>query len=121
MFERKIASALLLIAASAAAPAAAQPVIVEGDPPARMIRVGYDDLNLATSGGRAALDARVRSAARQLCIDHGVADIWHKMEGRKCLGQELAEPRPQIRQAVADFNAVRLARRGGAIEVAVRR
>ena len=120
MFERKLTTALLLIAVSTAVPAAAQPLVVEGQLPAAMIRVGYSDLNLATADGRAALDARVRSAARQLCIDSGVAGIWHKMKGRKCLTRALADARPQVRQAVADFGAIRFAG-GRAIEVAVRK
>ena len=120
MFERKLEAVLALVAASIAAAAAAEPVVVEGRPPANMIRVGYADLNLATSDGQAALDARVRSAARQLCIDRGVIGVWHKMKSRKCLTEALADARPQIRQAVADFGTTRLAG-AGAIEVAARK
>lgn len=120
MFERKLTKALLLIAVSAAVPAAAQPLTVEGQLPASMIRVGYSDLNLATSDGRAVLDARVRSAAKQLCAEEGVAGLWYKMEGRKCLVRALGDARPQVRQAVADFSTIRFAG-GRAIEVAVRK
>lgn len=121
MFGRTFAIMLTLAAASAALPAAAeQPLIVEGQPPATLIRIGYSDLNLATAQGRAALDARVRSAARQLCVEPGVTGLWYKMHGKQCLTQTLAAARPQVRQAVADFNTIRFAD-AGTIDVAIRR
>ncbi len=63
--------------AAAAAPAAA------AEAPVNSRAVSYGDLNLNTAKGRAALDARIRAAARQVCEAPG-ADIGARVAADRC-------------------------------------
>ena len=62
--------------AAAAAPAAAAT-------PANSRTVSYADLNLGTAQGRAALDARIRAAARQVCEAQS-ADVGARAAAERC-------------------------------------
>ena len=114
----KLTSLLVAAAAFSGAAAAQNPsVVVSGEP---TVTVSYADLNLASAGGRAALDRRVRQAARALCVDERVADLERAIAGRACLASALASARPQIEQALAAGGATRLAA-NRTISVSIRR
>lgn len=101
--------------------AAAQPTyIVEGQADLPRILVGYGDLNLASDEGVEALNARVRGAAKRLCIANGTVPLPVAMAGRQCLRHALDDAGAQIASAVTDYGTTRFARRGG-IEVALRK
>ena len=111
-----LVSAFTLCGSAAAEP----PMIVEAQPNVRQASVPYADLNLSSVKGREALEARVRRAAAQLCIPPGTEQLWFKMEGKRCFNEALAGARPQIEQAVANFNTPAYAGRR-TIEVALRK
>lgn len=120
MFGKKMIPAIALVAGLSVVPAAAQPLLIEGELPPTVVMVGYSDLNLASAGGRSALTARVRGAAKRLCLGNGPAPLRIKMDGVRCFTEAISGANTQIQQAVADFGTSRYASRG-AIQVAARK
>lgn len=103
MLKISLFAAVAAVTLSAAASAEKPIVVVETG---NAIRIPYDDLNLSRQRGRSALDARIRSAAKQLCIDEGVADLERVMIGRACFAQAMASVEPQLQVAVTTAQAV---------------
>ncbi len=98
--------------------AAAQPSIeVEGAAP--RAEVSFADLDLGRPAGVAALQSRVRAAARDLCLGYAGGDLEERMARQTCFATALASARPQVEQAVAEFGRTQLAGRR-TITVAVR-
>src|SRR5690242_20228312 len=56
------------------------------------VRVAYGDLNLATDQGNSVLYARIRAAARQVCLSDRVdiRDLARYAEARSCEAQAVA-------------------------------
>ena len=61
----------------------------EAAPAARVQAVRYADLNLADAGGRSALDARIKQAARAVCST-GSADLRARTEEARCIRAAVA-------------------------------
>lgn len=68
--------------------------------------VAHDDLDLATQGGVARLDERVRTKVRQMCANGGRDNLSVRLE-RECRASALAAADPQIRVAIANARADR--------------
>lgn len=66
------------------------------------VKVRYDDLNLSTDSGTAALYARIKSAARQVCPDQYSRDLNVVSASRACQATAIAK-------AVQDVNSPQLA------------
>jgi UrcA family protein len=78
----------------ATAPAAA------AEPVAQTVTVAYGDLNLASTSGRNALDARIAQAARSVCFDGG-RDVASHMSYNRCVKAAVADAREQADAAMA--------------------
>ncbi len=84
---------LILVAALAsttAAPALAQ----DDDAPSVVVR--HDDLNLASVSGRERLDARVRSAIRQVCNTGQKLDLKVRAAALECEADAKRSIEPQL-------------------------
>jgi UrcA family protein len=109
----------LALSALATAASAQAPLTVAAAPSAR---VSYAELNLASAAGRATLDARVRSAARRLCLPHGTSDLVREAAGRACLVEAIASARPQVARALAESaSGSRLAAADRTLTIGLRR
>ena len=91
-----IASALITGAAIKAVPAVAEPV-----QPVNVSIVHTADLNLATSSGRRALDARLAHAAREVCGTAADVDLAGQNKVRACRSSVLADARAKGEQLAA--------------------
>lgn len=58
--------------------------------------VSYRDLDLATTEGRARLEARIASAARRLCSVDGERDLGRLMSAKACYRSAMASAQPQL-------------------------
>lgn len=88
-----------LVAISPAVSAQARPVVVLAPPDVPTRRVGYADLNLATSSGEKMLDRRVGQAVRSVCneaIGNGF-DFYGMIE---CRDFAWDGARPQMNRAI---------------------
>lgn len=85
----------LATAAFAAAPAIAQ------NADTREESVYYGDLNLASQQGAAALEGRVKAAARRICGVEQAPGLAEHMGIRTCRAEVLAGARPQMSAALA--------------------
>ena len=94
-----IAAALL----TATSPAFAEPILVDASAPSA--RVSYADLDVLSTAGRQALEARVRSAAQALCYSPGKTDLDRALAGKKCFASAMAGARDQIDAAVLSSRA----------------
>ena len=96
-------------AAFAAAPATAQrPVTVYGVPSAS-VYVSYADLNLSQADGVAALHARIRRAANNLCISDSIMPASILLQERACAAEAVAGAQAQIQRALAGIDNSRFA------------
>ncbi len=98
----------LTILAAAAATLVATPALAGP----RTQSVGFGDLNLASAEGRAALDARVDRAARNVCQVGIATDLPTFMASKTCYRNSVSD----ARDAVAKIVSSRVAR----VEVASR-
>jgi UrcA family protein len=64
---------------------------VASDADARMLRVTYNDLDLATEQGSRALYARIESAARQVCAPEDQRNLAAVAAARSCKAQAVAQ------------------------------
>lgn len=78
------------LASTTAAPALAQ----DDDRPQMVVR--HDDLNLTSVGGRERLDARVRSAIRQLCNTGQKQDLRLRAVSLECEAEAKRSVEPQL-------------------------
>lgn len=77
--------------------------------------VAHRDLDLATSAGKRALDARVRRAAGALCLDPREQSLSMRMARKACFDRAVSSAEPLVASAVARDLAVR-ATRSAAVE-----
>ena len=103
-------------AAMAAASGVAPITISIGVPTAQ---VSYADLDLATSDGVRALEARLRDAAESLCVRGGMEPFWHMQAERDCMRAAIADASDEVDEAVARLD--RQDAGAKVIEVAARR
>lgn len=74
--------------------------IADGGLEAASAQVRFGDLNLATAKGQAALDARLRQAARSVCgISYGAHPLSEDGSNRKCYNRALAGARQTLASA----------------------
>ncbi len=69
------------------------------------VRIGYGDLNLSNDQGVAALNRRVRNAAKTLCSESGHSFIGGLSLQNACQYQTMEDARPQIASAVARYRS----------------
>jgi UrcA family protein len=89
-----LASAIVIFAAAAPAAAAAPP---------GSFAVAYGDLDLASPGGLAKLDERVRKAAARLCSDHAYRPLPNRTDERECVEAAIGAADRGVQQAIADY------------------
>jgi UrcA family protein len=63
--------------------------------PVRMQRVSFADLNLGTPQGRAALDARIRAVAGNVCEREGERSVEALVDAHDCFTTAVARARSQ--------------------------
>ena len=98
MFTRSIfAAALVSLAAAAPALAAS---------PSQM--VGYADLNLASTQGRQALDARLVRAAKSVCAVGATTNLNEFIASKSCFQASVADARTAADQAIATKSGARV-------------
>jgi len=68
----------------------------------RVAHVSYGDLNLASDEGRSALDSRIKSAARAVCLEGG-RDVRSLTEEARCIRNAIEAAQPRKMAAVADL------------------
>jgi UrcA family protein len=91
-------SAATLVATGAPA-VAATPIVVEGTQ-APVARVAYDDVNLRSAAGVRKLQARVRRAAEQLCLEPNAKSLQVIADGKACVRVATEQAAPQIERAI---------------------
>lgn len=74
----------------------------------RQARVGYADLNLASTKGQQTLDRRLRRALDMVCGTTAVS-LKEFGEVRKCRKNAMAQIEPQRQAAIANAGRVRVA------------
>ena len=85
---------ILALTAAAILAASAQPALAES------AVVGFADLDLSTSEGRAALDRRIDRAARNVCRMTGPRELREMMASRRCYEVAIDSTRTQLAAAV---------------------
>ena len=111
MFARlgTAAAAAALTALLIPAAHAMDETIVEANVVRTTANISYADLNLAKAADVAELQARVRRAATNICIDRGTRDLARTMNGLECRSTAIENAKPQIALAVANANNQQLA------------
>jgi UrcA family protein len=89
-----------LIFAGACLFGATAPAVAAEAPAA--VAVSYTDLNLASEKGRAALDTRIRQAARSVCFS-GTRDLRSRTEEVRCYQNAVKSAQPSKLAVVVDF------------------
>jgi UrcA family protein len=77
----------------------AQPVIVTAETPLTE-HVSYADLDLSSDAGVQALEARVRSAAHELCEEPGTQPLKIHLASKACFNAAYADGLDQLQRAV---------------------
>lgn len=93
MFKTLASAALAAAAAFAAVPASAEA-------PTK-IMVSYADLDLASAGGSAALEGRIKQAARHICGSEQAPGLVEAEMVRKCRADVISSARPQLSAALS--------------------
>lgn len=93
--------------------AGAEPAQAEAPGATRLV-VSHADLNLGAAAGRAALEPRIRRAARQLCAPAGPLDARSAGRARRCRDAAIASAQRQIEAAIIRQRAAQLASRSAA-------
>ena len=91
--------------ASTSPPAAAQPFSA----PLGAVEVSFADLDLGSSDGQRALDARLRSAARIVCEPPALSVSAAPRQREACVSVALGDARRQVHQVLASRGSSRLA------------
>ena len=66
----------------------------QNEVPTRLVKTA--DLNLGSDEGRAALDLRIRSAARSICYSGNTLHLSAKMAEKRCFQNAIDGTRPQV-------------------------
>jgi UrcA family protein len=98
-FAAALATSAATLIATGAPAAAATPIVVEATP-VPTARVAHDDLNLRTAAGVRRLQARVRRAAEQLCVEPHNKSLQVVAHGRACVRIAIDQAAPQVDKAI---------------------
>lgn len=90
------------VAAAACIVGAAGPAAAQADT-ARSQSVVYGDLNLGKTAGRAALESRIKAAARSVCTS-GSDDLRSRTDEARCIRTAIAGAKSQLNTAAVDLN-----------------
>jgi UrcA family protein len=104
----KLANAFTAFAIFASAGAAAAQARNHADTPTAV--VSYADLELGSSAGLRALEARVYAAASRLCVHDGRKSLQQELAERRCMSAAVSNGRAGIDQAAAQ-HGMQFARR----------
>jgi UrcA family protein len=98
-----IAAAMTALIVPIATPAhAMDETIVEANAQRPVAKVSYADLDLRRAADVEALNARVRRAATNICINPSDRDLRLQMAGRECRDTALEGAKPQVLAAIAN-------------------
>ena len=99
-FAAALATGAATLLATGAPVQAAAPIAVEAaQTPAA--RVAHADLNLNAAAGVNRLEARVRRAARRLCVEPGARSLKALADRRACVNGAIEQAGPQVKLAIA--------------------
>jgi UrcA family protein len=98
-FAVALATSAATLVATGAPAAAATPIVVEATQ-VPTARVGHEDLNLRTAAGVRRLQARVRRAAEQLCLEPNSKSLQVVADGKACVRVAIEQASPQVDQAI---------------------
>jgi UrcA family protein len=98
-FAAALATSAATLVATGAPAAAATPIVVEATQ-VPTARVAHEDLNLRTAAGVRRLQARVRRAAEQLCIEPNSKSLQVVADGKACVRVAIEQASPQVDQAI---------------------
>ena len=101
----KVATAALA-ASFASLTAGAPPTYAQAAPTAQ---IAYGDLSLASTQGQAALDARIRGAARALCLPAISVGVAESQANQACYTAAVRDARLQVERVIAARADSRLA------------
>jgi UrcA family protein len=76
---------------------------------ARTVEVKVDDLDLSRPAGQAALDKRINSAIRKVCLSHISRSVMEQNEVKKCEADARNMVRPEIAQRIQRSSNTRVA------------
>ncbi len=98
-FAAALATSAAALVATGAPAAAATPIVVEATQ-VPTARVAHDDLNLRTAAGVRRLQARVRRAAEQLCVEPNSKSLQVVADGKACVRVAIDQAAPQVDKAI---------------------
>jgi UrcA family protein len=123
MFARVGAAALAALITTTLVPGVATAAMDETLVEANVVRpstmVSYADLDLTNATGVAELNARVKRAARSICVANGHRDLARIVSENACRDTALDHARPQIAAAIERAGSTQLATHEAAITVAM--
>ena len=94
--QKVLISAAIAMLGSASA---AQPPLVVTNAPFKV--VSYSDLNLASQSGQDRLTSRIRSAARDICLENNIDEVKVTAARRHCYSAAVKDGLSQMNEAIA--------------------
>ena len=94
--KKILVSAAIAMLGSASA---AQPPLVVTNAPFKV--VSYGDLNLSSQSGQDRLASRIRSAARDICLENNIEQVKFTAARRHCYNKAVNNGLSQMNEAVA--------------------
>jgi len=94
--KKILVSAAIAMLGSASA---AQPPLVVTNAPFKV--VSYGDLNLSSQSGQDRLASRIRSAARDICLENNIEQVKFAAARRHCYNKAVNNGLSQMNEAVA--------------------
>ena len=95
--KKVLISAAIAMLGSAAS--AAQPPLIVTNAPFKV--VSYSDLNLSSKSGQDRLASRIRSAARDICLENNIEQVKFTAARRHCYNKAVNNGLSQMNEAVA--------------------
>lgn len=95
---------IFMLAAAAVSISLLLPTVSNAATPDQTIarsEVRYDDLNLSTAAGRAALQRRIDAGIRRVCAEHGTVDLQARLELRECVRHAKQKSDQQVQLALS--------------------
>jgi UrcA family protein len=94
--KKVLISAVIAMLGSASA---AQPPLIVTNAPFKV--VSYGDLNLSSQSGQDRLASRIRSAARDICLENNIEQVKFTAARRHCYNKAVNNGLSQMNEAVA--------------------
>ena len=94
--KKVLISAIIAMLGSASA---AQPPLIVTNAPFKV--VSYGDLNLSSQSGQDRLASRIRSAARDICLENNIEQVKFTAARRHCYNKAVDNGLSQMNEAVA--------------------